>query len=161
LLDEQLATDLQLEGPTSLLKIQWTNNELYEQADSKLVSDMSETYKFLMDFFFRSHQNANPVILIGPVNWSIRISRKLKYQSLPGLAAGKTELGWVEHKIVGMITKLQDRNYSCHVFNRIGYDNPNGDLDILHNLVKSYWFIENELLTPHDFPTSPNDKKCL
>ncbi|XP_043063902.1 uncharacterized protein LOC122320026 [Drosophila ficusphila] len=195
LIDEQLATDLQLEGPISPLKMQWTNNEIYEQANSKVVSvgikgkeqmskvftlrkvktvaclnlplqtlstgDMSQTYKFLKDFSFCSYYNAHPKILIGQDNWSIIVSRKLKYQSFQGPVASKTLLGWVVHGTVGMIREIADTNYSFHVHECKGCDNPNDDLDILHNLVKSYWSIENELLTPHDIPTSLDDKRCL
>jgi len=38
LIDEQLSTDLKLEGPTSPLKMQWTNNKVYKQANSKEIS---------------------------------------------------------------------------------------------------------------------------
>jgi len=82
-----------------------------------LISDMSETYKFLKDISFCSYQNAHPKIMIGQDNWSVIVSRKFKHQSFQGPVASKTALGWVVHGTVGMIREIQDRNYSCHLFN--------------------------------------------
>lgn len=188
LIDEDLAVQLDLDGPKHSLCIQWTNNQVNQQTDSRVVScnvqsrvngnnfqirhartikglslptqtvnmeEIVSKYPYIGDRV-STMVRAKPLLLIGQDNWPLLINRKVVTGPWNGPALSKTLLGWVIHGNVstGSTVNLSNR-FVCHVSH-----GEKDDLDILHDLVKQQWQIDNYGLDKVNKSLSKDDVKA-
>lgn len=191
LINEDLAAELDLDGPTKPLHIRWTSeNESKEQADSKVVSFTisgirrnSKSYQLrhvrtMKDLSLPSQtidieylckkylylrvdvskidlisKTCKPLILIVQDNWPLIVSKRLINGSYNAPVLSETLLGWVLH---GNDTERKTQSeFVCQIA-----DKEKDDLDILHDLVKQQWEIDNVYRTSSKITMSKQDLRA-
>lgn len=171
LIDQEIADQLELDGPQHTLSIQWTNNQVKRQEDSRIVTcnikspdntghfqlrhvrtikgmclptqsvDMEEIRRKYPYISNKVHSmvNAKPRILIGQDNWPLLVNRKLISGPWNGPAMTKTLLGWVLHGNISTGVEITlGHGFVCHVSH-----GEKDDLDLLHDMVKQQWQMDN------------------
>lgn len=171
LIDQDLADQLELDGPQHALCIQWTNNQVKEQEDSRIVTcnikspdngksfqlrrvrtirglslpsqtvdmnQISSKYPYINNTI-ASMVNAKPRLLIGQDNWPLLVNRKFINGPWNGPALSKTLLGWVVHGNITTGSSFSSIvNHVCYISH-----GEKDELDIIHDLVKQQWQIDN------------------
>lgn len=185
LIDETLAASINLTGPQETLCLHWTN-ETFKHEQQSMTVNFKITGKNDKTFFLRhvrtvklalpeqninvqqlqkqypyigskveSLVNATPKLIIGQDNWPLLVNRKIIAGTWNGPAVSKTLLGWVLH---GNINDMQP---SYQIVCRVHHDNrrEKDEFDILHNLVKQQWQLEN--FDNHKKTISVEDKRAV
>ncbi|XP_031348278.1 uncharacterized protein LOC116174482 [Photinus pyralis] len=140
LIDQDLADELHMDGPQRTLTIQWTNNQVRQQDDSRIFrNDGKISY---LGNGVLSMTNAKPKVLIGQDNWPLLVNKRIISGPWNGPALSKTLLGWVLHGNVSQTANtFSNKHTTSHVCHMSSEDKD--DLDVLHDLVKQQWQIDS------------------
>lgn len=120
------------------------------------MNDVYKRYPYLNKCNLPSLFNAKPLLLIGQDNWPLIVNRKIVTGPWNSPAISKTLLGWTLH---GNIPEELGQRQGEHQVNYVKHGEKD-DLDIIHDMVKKQWQLDNFGLEKVNKPMSKEDVRA-